>query len=199
MNGKIAGTPDEESKSTKSDSRWADGSGLPSIVEAGDPRLRNIAEEYKNISELQPLCERLVSMLRDFNGAGLAASQIGESAPVVVVEVRKTDLFPDRPTSPLYIMINPRILDSSGPVEQGWEGCFSIPGIMAKVPRPEKVQVSYTDPQGTDHTQWFEGYLARVVMHEIDHLNGILFTDLMDPKTLTTVSNWKKYHLNQNS
>ena len=178
----------------KSDSRWASGEGLPSVVTIGDPALRAIAEQQRGITSLKPLCEELVAKLREFKGAGLAASQIGRSEPVVVVEVRRTDLFPDREESPLYVMINPKIVEYIEPIEMGWEGCFSVPGLMAHVPRHQSVKVTWTDVDGTDHHSTFSDYLARVVQHEVDHLQGILFTDRMNVSTLSTVANWKRYH-----
>lgn len=178
----------------KSDNRWVSGKGISRLVTVGDPRLRVVADECTDISELKPLCDQLVTILRECNGAGLAATQIGRTESVVVIEVRKTDLFPDRPISPLIVMINPKVMELAGNVVQGWEGCFSIPGLMAKVPRNSMIEVSYVTLDGEVKRERFEGYIARVILHEIDHLNGVLFTDCMDPTTLTTVDNWKKFH-----
>lgn len=178
----------------KSDNRWASGQGLPSVVTVGNPSLRAIADRHLDITCSRSLCEELVVKLREFNGAGLAASQIGRPEAIVVVEVRKTDLFPDREESPLYVMIKPEITEYIGPVEMGWEGCFSVPGLMAQVERHHSVKVSWTDIEGQAHSETFKGYLARVVQHEVDHLKGLLFTDRMDVSTLSTVANWKKYH-----
>lgn len=188
----MSNNPITTTKDSQSDNRWASGEQIPDVLTAGDPRLRQIACEYDHLKELAPLCQRMVEMLRQLNGAGLAASQIGSQEPVIVVEVRKTNLFPDRPESPLYIMIQPKIETFAGPTELEWEGCFSVPGIMAKVPRPRDITVSWTELDGTKRRENFSGYVARVVQHEYDHLNGVLFTDRMDPLTLTTVANWKR-------
>ena len=83
----------------------------------------------------------MVDRLRELNGAGLAAPQIGASVKVIVVEVRKTDVFPHRPASPLLQMINPVIVEQSDATETGWEGCFSVPGLMGLVPRAEAITV----------------------------------------------------------
>jgi peptide deformylase len=125
------------------------------------------------------------------NGAGLAAPQIGASLKVVVVEVRKTDVFPDRPTSPLLQMINPVITKLAGETEDGWEGCFSVPGIMGLVPRSATVTVEYTTADGAHVSDTYSGYLARVIQHEIDHLEGIEFVDRMTSmESLATVKNY---------
>ena len=178
---------------SQSDAHWSTGQGIPGVVTIGDPRLRQIAESCTDIPALAPLCDELVTRVRAYKGAGLAASQIGRPERLAVVEVRKTELFPDRPESPLYVMINPQVIAKSEEQELGWEGCFSIPGMMAKVSRSTSIEVTWIDPSGEQHREHFNGYLARVMQQEIDHLNGVLFTDLMDPSTLTTVENWKTF------
>jgi len=185
----------QQKTGTNSDIRWASGERLPKLVTVGDPILRQVAKENKNLEKLKPLCAELVTLLREFNGAGLAAPQIGLPDPVVVIEVRKTDIFPSRPESPLYVMINPKIEERSSETSSEWEGCFSIPGLMAKVERPNSIKVSYQNPDGERFVERFDGYLGRVIQHETDHLNGVLFTDLMDPLSLTTVENWKALYL----
>ena len=179
---------------SKTDEWRIKGAEIEEIIQVGDPMLRQVAPEYQEIAKLAPIADKLVGLLRSLKGAGMAASQIGSSASLIVVEVRKTDLFPDRPESPLYIMINPVVTESSHEREKGWEGCYSIPGVMAQVERPVAITVKYDALDGEKHEERFTGYVARVVQHEIDHLRGILFTDRMDPVTLTTVTNWKKYH-----
>ena len=129
------------------------------------------------------------------DGAGLAAPQIGEAVAAVVVEVRKTDLFPDRPESPLYQMANPKVISASEHTEPGWEGCFSVPGLMGIVYRPRQIEVTYQDAEGRDERGMFEGYLARVIQHEVDHLQGIVFLDRMTSmQSLTTTENYARFH-----
>ena len=128
-------------------------------------------------------------------GAGLAAPQIAAPVKLIVVEVRKTDVFPDRPTSPLLQMINPVVVEQSGTTEIGWEGCFSVPGLMGLVPRAETITVGYTAVDGASVTEQYSGYLARVIQHEIDHLNGVEFVDRMTTmESLTTVTNYVEFH-----
>ncbi len=159
----------------------------------GDPILRQNCEEVKDITEAQDLCTQMVELLRELNGAGLAAPQIGDARRVIVVELRKNDFFPNRKESPLYVMINPELEEVRGEVEVNWESCFSIPGLIGEVPRQLQIKVRYIDPQGDEHLENFEGHIARIIQHEIDHLNGVLFLDRMtDMSGLSTIENYKK-------
>ncbi|MGH4016888.1 MAG: peptide deformylase [Pseudonocardiaceae bacterium] len=131
-------------KLAKSDRGWMSGVAGADVVTIGDPRLKAETEAIDDVHEVADLFARMVDRLRELNGAGLAAPQIGASVKVIVVEVRRTDVFPDRPTSPLLQMINPVIVEQSGTIEAGWEGCFSVPGLMGLVPRSETITVMYT-------------------------------------------------------
>jgi peptide deformylase len=179
----------------QSDRNWVSGQAHPEVVLVGDPMLRGGGGQMTDFSDVGGLFERLVSLLRELNGAGLAAPQIGVPVAAVVVEVRKTDVFPDRPESPLMQMVNPEIVWKSDESELGWEGCFSIPGVMGLVPRSTEIEVAYSEPDGTTRSQRCNGYLARVVQHEVDHLNGVLFVDRMPSmESLTTVVNYQRFH-----
>lgn len=165
------------------------------VVTIGDPRLKAETQAVDHVDDAAELLARMVNRLRELNGAGLAAPQIGASVKVIVIEVRKTDVFPDRPTSPLLQMINPVIVEKSGMAEIGWEGCFSVPGLMGLVSRAGTVTVEYTSAEGTDVTERYSGYVARVIQHEIDHLNGVEFVDRMTSmESLTTVTNYVDFH-----
>ncbi len=88
-------------------------------------------------------------------------------------------------------MTNPVIVKQSGTIETGWEGYFSVPGFLGLVPRAETITVEYTSVEGTDVTEQYSGYVARVIQHEIDHLNGVEFVDRMTSmESLTTVTNY---------
>ncbi len=179
----------------QSDKRWAQGDAPPDVITIGDPALRQPAVPYEKPSDAQGLCDEMVARLRALNGAGLAANQIGQARAVVVIEVRKTDFFPDRPESPLYTMINPVILSRSGVANEDWEGCFSIPGLMGKVPRADQIEVEYYSPNGTRCRERFDGYLARVVQHECDHLEGTIFLDRMNSmSSISTIANYTRFH-----
>jgi peptide deformylase len=179
----------------KSDRGWMSGVAGDDVVTIGDPRLKAKTEAVGDVDEVADLLVRMVDRLRELNGAGLAAPQIGASVKAIVVEVRKTDVFPDRPTSPLLQMVNPVIVEQSGMTETGWEGCFSVPGLMGLVPRAETITVEYLSADGTDVTERYSGYVARVIQHEIDHLNGVEFVDRMTSmESLTTVTNYLQFH-----
>lgn len=175
----------------KSDRGWMSGIAGEGIVTVGDPRLKAAAEQVADVAEAHGLLDAMVARLRSLNGAGLAAPQIGARLRVVVVEVRKTDVFPDRPETPLLEMINPVLVRRSPERELGWEGCYSVPGIMGVVPRAETVTVAYRTRTGDEVTSVHSGYAARVIQHEVDHLDGVEFVDRMDSMaSLTTVTNY---------
>jgi peptide deformylase len=179
----------------KSDRNWISGTAEDGVVTIGDPRLKRATSTVHDVREVRGLIDDMVARLRKLNGAGLAAPQIGASEKIVVIEVRKTDVFPDRPTSPLLRMINPVITERSDATEPGWEGCFSVPGMMGIVPRHESVTVEYTTADGAHESEQFVGYVARVIQHEIDHLDGIEFVDRMPSMaSLTTVQNYIDHH-----
>ena len=178
-----------------SDASWKAGAAHPDIVTVGDPALRRRVEPVNDIAAASAKLDGMVALLRELKGAGLAAPQVGWPAAAVVVEVRKTAVFPDRPESPLYVMVNPSIESSSDEIEEDWEGCFSVPGLMGLVPRHDSVQVTYLDQNGERHEQYFTGYVARVVQHELDHLAGTIFLDRMTSMaSITTVANWLRFH-----
>ncbi len=182
-------------KLARSDRRWMSGIVGDDVVTIGDPRLKAETQAIGDVHDVADLMARMVDRLRKLNGAGLAAPQIGASVKVIVVEVRKTDVFPDRPTSALLKMINPVIVEQSRTTDTGWEGCFSVPGFMGLVPRAETITVEYLSAKGADATAQYSGYVARVIQHEIDHLNGVEFVDRMTSmESLTTVTNYLEYH-----
>lgn len=132
----------------KSDRGWMSGVVGDDVVTIGNPRFKAETQVIGDVQAVADLLARMVDRLRELNGAGLAAPQLGASVEVVVVEVRKTDVFPDRPASPLLRMINPVIVERSLTTETGWEGCFSVPGLMGLVPRAEAITVEYISADG---------------------------------------------------
>lgn len=178
----------------KSDSRWIKGQSIAGVTTIGDPLLKRKAQSVTSVVEVADLCEAMVNRLRELNGAGLAAPQIGFSLRIIIVEVRKTDLFPDRPESPLYVMINPTLGEIASEKLEDWEGCFSVPGLVGVVPRAKSVRVRYTSLDGASHDEVFTGYIARVIQHEYDHLEGKEFLSRMTSmETISTVENWRKF------
>jgi peptide deformylase len=177
-----------------SDDDWIKGIASDGVVTIGDPRLKALTAEV-DAAHAVDLLETLVARLRDLKGAGLAAPQIGASVKAAVIEVRKTDVFPDRPETGLIQVLNPVIIERSDETVLDWEGCFSVPGYMGVVPRAESLTVRYTDGTGETVTREFSGYVARVVQHEIDHLDGFVYLDRMpDMAGLTTTQNYLDHH-----
>jgi len=178
----------------RSDSSWINGAVDDGVVTIGDPRLKAPTMPI-DAGEAGELLNTLVTRLRELNGAGLAAPQIGVSVRAAIVEVRKTDVFPDRPETGLIQLLNPVIVERSDETTLDWEGCFSVPGYLGAVPRAERLTVRYTTEAGETVTRDFEGYTARVVQHEIDHLDGLVYLDRMpDMTTLTTAQNYLDHH-----
>jgi peptide deformylase len=138
----------------------------------GDPVLRQRAQAVREFdASLQALVEDMRETMKAYNGVGLAANQIGVLQRVLVVDVPQ----PDGP-SHQHVLVNPVIEKRSGTI-RGEEGCLSIPGIYEDVDRAEKVQVRALDGNGQPVELEAEGYLARALQHEIDHLDGVLFVD----------------------
>ncbi len=179
----------------KSDGSWLAGGARPEVVTVGDPLLRAPVERIDDVEAIADRVDAMVALLREMRGAGLAAPQVGWSAAAAVVEVRKTEAFPDRPVSPLFALLNPEIVEAADNDLIGdWEGCFSVPGLMGRVPRASWVTVRYTDRDGHDRIETFEGYVARVVQHELDHLEGKIFLDRMvSMASLSTIANWQLF------
>jgi len=177
-----------------SDRGWMSGVAGEGIVTIGDPRLKTPTATVEHPRDVAALLTAMVDRLRALNGAGLAAPQIGAAVRAVVVEVRRTDVFPDRPPSPLIQMINPRVVRVSPPDLMGWEGCFSVPGLMGRVPRAQAITVEYMTPNGQRVVEQYSDYVARVIQHEIDHLDGVEFVDRMTSMaSLTTVQNYVEH------
>ena len=182
----------------RSDQDWIAGIAGDGIVTVGDPRLKSGTVLVEDPQEVAELLAAMAARLRGLNGAGLAAPQVGAPVRAVVIEVRRTDVFPDRPETPLVQMVNPVITGRSEAELTDWEGCFSVPGLMGQVPRAERVTVAYSTPDGRQVTEDYDGYAARVVQHEVDHLDGIEFLDRMrSMTTITTVQNYLAFHRHQ--
>ena len=137
------------------------------IVLAGDPVLRRIAHPVKEVNDnIKKLLDNMAETLYHAKGVGLAAPQVGISKRVIVVDIGEG----------LFKLVNPEIVASSG-IQDGAEGCLSLPDVVGNVKRSERVTVKALDENGDEVTIEASGYLARAFQHEIDHLNGIIFTD----------------------
>lgn len=137
------------------------------VVLAGDPVLRRIAHPVKEVNEnIKKLLDNMAETLYHAKGVGLAAPQVGISKRVIVVDIGEG----------LFKLVNPEIVASSG-IQDGAEGCLSVPDVVGNVKRSEHVKVKALNEDGDEVTIEASGYLARAFQHEIDHLNGIIFTD----------------------
>jgi len=151
-----------------------------SIVAYGDPVLRTETEEInkKGSIDVRQLSEEMFETMRNASGVGLAAPQIGKSIRLFIVDTSPMEdkKYPDFKKT----FINPEILEESGEEWDFEEGCLSIPGIREDITRYEKLTIRYFDEHWTEHIDEFDGMAARIIQHEFDHLEGILFTDYLN-------------------
>ena len=152
------------------------------IYTYGQPVLRKEAEDIaSDYPELKELVQNMFETNERADGVGLAAPQIGLPIRVVIVDLRP--LADDMPEYADFkrAYINGYIVEEDGETILMDEGCLSLPGIHEKVPRAEKVRIQYVDENFVEHDEWVEGFLARVIQHEFDHLDGKVFTDRISP------------------
>ena len=147
------------------------------ILKMGDPRLLRVASPVRvfNTRDLQVLIDDMFETMRSADGAGLAAPQIGVDLALVIFGFGKNQRYPDAPPVPETVLINPTITPLGDEEEEGWEGCLSVPGLRAVVPRHARIRYTGFDPQGRPIEREAEGFHARVVQHECDHLIGKLY------------------------
>jgi len=147
------------------------------ILKMGDPRLLRIAQPVQafDIPELHALVADMFDTMHAANGAGLAAPQIGVDLQLVIFGFKSNERYPDAPPVPETVLINPKIMPIGDAEEEGWEGCLSVPGLRGVVPRFTRIRYSGFDPQGKLIDREVDGFHARVVQHECDHLIGKLY------------------------
>ena len=149
------------------------------ILQLGNPLLRQRAKEVHNIKSeaIQALIQTLLATCQVSKGVGIAAPQLGISQAIFIMASYPNERYPNAPLMEPMALINPMIRAHSDSKEKDWEGCLSIPGIRAKVPRHTWIDVTYTTAKGEREEKRFEGFLARIFLHEFDHLIGKLFID----------------------
>jgi peptide deformylase len=147
------------------------------ILRMGDPRLLQVSEPVTEFgtAELEALLTDMFDTMHAADGAGLAAPQIGVLLRVVIFGFEHNERYPDAPAVPPTVLINPTIEPLSPVLEDGWEGCLSVPGLRGMVPRHVRLRYSGFDAKGLPFSREVEGFHARVVQHECDHLDGILY------------------------
>ena len=147
------------------------------ILKMGDPRLLRVAAPVANFGtpELEVLIADMFETMVAAHGVGLAAPQIGVDRQLVIFGFEHNERYPDAPAVTLTVLCNPVITPLSDEMEDGWEGCLSVPGMRGEVPRYRRIRYSGFDPQGEPIEREAEGFHARVVQHECDHLIGRLY------------------------
>ena len=151
---------------------------VKTILKMGDPRLLRVAQPVQqfNTPELQALLIDLQDTMQAANGAGLAAPQIGVDLQVVIFGSGEFNpRYPEAPVVPRTVLINPVLTPLSDDEEDGWEGCLSVPGMRGVVPRFKRLRYQGFDETGQPIDRTVEGFHARVVQHECDHLIGVLY------------------------
>jgi peptide deformylase len=143
----------------------------------GDPVLLQVAKPVEKFDtpELHALLVDMQDTMIAMDGAGLAAPQIGMSLQVVVFGFEHNERYPDAEPVPYTVLINPRLEPQSDEMEEGWEGCLSVPGMRGVVPRFKKLRYTGFDERGRPIDRTVSDFHARVVQHEVDHLQGILY------------------------
>jgi peptide deformylase len=147
------------------------------VLRMGDPRLWQKSQPLEDFAtkELNDLLADMRDTMAHLSGAGLAAPQIGVPLRVVIFGVTSNPRYPDIEPVPDTVLINPVLTPLSSEEEEGWEGCLSVPGMRGWVPRFKKLRYSGYDERGRRFQRDVEGFHARVVQHEVDHLDGILY------------------------
>ena len=151
---------------------------VQNILKMGDSRLLRVAQPVAkfNTPELRALLQDMQDTMQAANGAGLAAPQIGVDLAVVIFGTDAVNpRYPDAPVVPRTVLINPVITPLGAEQEEGWEGCLSVPGLRGVVPRWERIRYTGFNENGQPIDREAEGFHARVVQHECDHLQGILY------------------------
>ena len=150
---------------------------IRTVLRMGDARLLQRAEPVGQFDtqELLTLMADMRDTMRNLNGAGLAAPQIGVGLRVVIFGVEKNPRYPDAEEVPHTVLINPVITPLGEAMEEGWEGCLSVPGMRGMVPRHARIRYQGRDEYGALIDRTVSGFHARVVQHECDHLDGILY------------------------
>lgn len=162
------------------------------IVQIGNPALRQIAkavnESEITSDEIQNLIDDLIETMRNANGAGLAATQIAVPLRICIIEVNKNPRYPYKPDIPLTVLINPKITFLTDERISVYEGCLSVPNLRGQVDRCPEIIIEGFDREGQSVNFVSKGISAGTFQHELDHLDGLVFTDRMrDASSLTTI------------
>ncbi len=155
-----------------------------SILKMGNPILQQKARSVDSFDKsLECLINNMIETMDAHNGAGIAAPQVGESLQVIIFGVDYNPRYPNASEVPFTVLVNPVITVVDDELEEGWEGCLSLPGLRGLVPRYKSIRYSGYDANGHAIEREAKGFHARVVQHEVDHLQGILYPQRMTSLT----------------
>lgn len=165
------------------------------ITQLGEPVLRAKAHPVRDFltADFQRFIDDMIVTMRKARGVGIAANQVGVSRRVFIVAPEPSSRYPNAPRMPPVAMINPRLVKHSKEQVSDWEGCLSIPGLRARVPRYQKIEIEFTDRQGQRLRGKLSGFVARIFQHEFDHINGHVYLDrVRDRRTFMTEREYQK-------
>ena len=168
---------------------------ISAIAQLGASVLRSQSQPVAKIHDARiiDLIESLIATAAAHKGVGIAAPQISQSYRLFIVASHPSDRYPHAPTMPPTAMINPRILSHSEELVKDWEGCLSVPNVRGLVPRYREIEVEYTTQHGELKQEILTDFIARIFQHELDHLDGIIFTDrVTEPADLYTEAEYQK-------
>ena len=168
------------------------------IAQLGHPILKNKANAVSNISDqhIQALIKNMIFTVKESHGVGIAAPQVFEPYQIMIISSKPNERYPLAPYMPITTIINPIILDRSLEKQEGWEGCLSIPGIRAQISREDWVKVQYMDELGREHKKHLKTFIARIFLHEYDHLIGKnLFDHVEQSQKIMSESEWARQYI----
>jgi peptide deformylase len=170
------------------------------VARLGHPVLREkarpVAVEDIGSAGVQRFIDDMIETMREYDGAGLAANQVHMPVQIAVIEVESNPRYPEAVAIPLTVVINPVVTPLTEQMEDGWEGCLSVPDMRGMVPRHTAVRLECHDREGNRVTLDAKDFFARVIQHETDHLDGIVYVDRMrDLRTLSHIAEWNRHWL----
>jgi peptide deformylase len=170
------------------------------VARLGHPILRQQAQPLTideiRSAETQRLIDDMIETMREYDGAGLAANQVHSLKQICVIEVLQNPRYPEAPHIPLTVVINPVVTPLVEEMEEGWEGCLSVPDMRGSVPRYTAVRLECRDREGQKVDLVAKEFFARVIQHETDHLKGIVYVDrIRDFRSFSFIAEWQRYAL----
>jgi peptide deformylase len=170
------------------------------VARLGHPVLRQqaqpVAVDMLRSPEIQQFIDDMIETMREYDGAGLAANQVHTLKQIAVIEVQANPRYPQAAPIPLMVIVNPVVTPLTEERDEDWEGCLSVPDMRGMVPRYTAVRLQCLDRSGQRVDIVAKDFFARVIQHETDHLNGIVYLDRMrDLATLSHIAEWQKHWL----